>query len=153
MAAENKEKQNIQDAEDKENKKGWFQKTGEYIVETKNYYVRNSLSKDELKYFDAYVGVQLDYFNELEVNVKNPYELNKFSDFYKKYKYGTYELYNPYYGYSEYLPIEAIERINFIALFNEIFSPSIFSKPLANAYYDVETGKLLYNSEGIQEVK
>ena len=119
-----------------------------------NYLRSTSLNENQLKYFDSYVGVQFEYFNELDVNVKNPFGFNKFSDYNKKYEYGTYELYNAYYGYSEYLPIESIERINFISVFNDVFSPSIFSKPFSNAYYDDtdNSQQLLYNSQGLKEI-
>jgi hypothetical protein len=130
-----------------------IKKTGNSLIKTTNYYTSVSLSETELKYFDAYVGVQFDYFNELDVNVENPYGLNKFSDYYKEYEYGTDEIFNSYYGYSQYLPIEATERINFISVFNDIFSPSIMSQPLSNAYYDVEADKILYNYDDIKPLE
>jgi hypothetical protein len=134
------------------------------VTELANYYWYTSLNEKQLKYFDTYIGVQFEYFNELEVNVKNPYELNKFSDFRKKYEYGTEVIPSGHTikeeglfwdGTEEWminLDLEEREKINFISVFNDIFSPSIFSKPLSNAYYDVETGKMLYNYEGMKEI-
>ena len=136
--------------------------TKKSLIKTANYYASVSLSETELKYFDTYVGVQFDYFNELDVNVENPFGLSKFSDFYKKYDYGTKTIPSGHVDegwifdgpeWLENLDLEERDTINFIASFNAIFSPSIMSKPLSNAYYDVESGKLLYNYEGIRELE
>jgi hypothetical protein len=122
------------------------------VTNRANYLYVTNLDENQLKYFDTFIGVQFDYFNELEVNVKNPFGLKTFSDFYQKYDYGTDRVYRPYTDDYLYFGPKQKNTINFIASFNEIFSPSIFSKPLANAYYDVETGELLYNSAGIKEL-
>ena len=120
------------------------------ITENSNNLWYGSFSEDDIKYVDQFVGVQFEYLNNLEVTVNNPFGLRIFSDFYQgNIVYNQNEIYNPFYDQIFYLSNYDIQKNNFKIVFNSLFSPNVFSIPLSNMYYDVNSQQLLYNIEGV----
>jgi hypothetical protein len=133
--------------------KSLYESTKSKIAQLANNIWWGSLTEQQQRHLDTFIGVEFTGFDELEVNINQFSDLTmKFGDLKQLYEFGAEDnrIYNPNTNNYGYFDLKQKAKINFVAVFNTIFSPHVLGKPFSNGYYDVNSGKLFYNSEGMK---
>ena len=133
--------------------KSSYESTKSKIAQLANNIWWGSLTEQQQRHLDTFIGVEFTGFDELEVNINQFSDLTmKFGNLKQLYEFGAEDngIYNPNTNNYGYFSKKEQAKNNFVAVFNTIFSPHVLGKPFSNGYYDVNTGNLFYNSEGMK---